>query len=121
MKTFFIINHDTKTRIGEVGQRNTNIDLIFSNSKIFSLIKYKQEEESWGSDHIPISFVCETDYRVYRKKTNRTLKERTGENIHIGIFRGKERDLNKIEYTELGEADKYKKIVEIIRKLCSKH
>lgn len=77
MKTFFIVNHDTKTRIGEVGQRNTNIDLIFSNSKIFSLIKYKQEEESWESDHIPISFVCETDYRVYRKKTNRISSKRT--------------------------------------------
>lgn len=77
MKTFFIVNHDTKTRIDEVGQRNTNIDLIFSNSKIFSLIKYKQEEESWGSDHIPISFVCGTDYRVYRKKTNRISSKRT--------------------------------------------
>lgn len=54
---------------------------------------------------------------IGKKQTGLALKERTGENIHIGIFRGKERDLNKIEYTELGEADKYKKIVEIIRKV----
>lgn len=44
----------TKSRIGEGGVRNSNIDLVFSTRDLFQFIECSQLEDSWGSDHFPI-------------------------------------------------------------------
>lgn len=41
-EVLFIINHDTKTRIGGVGQKDSNLDFILSNSKVHNMISYLQ-------------------------------------------------------------------------------
>lgn len=50
----FIVNFDTLTRMGEMGQRDSNLDLVWCNSKILDMITYQVGEDSWGSDHCPV-------------------------------------------------------------------
>lgn len=40
----FIINSDTMSWMGETGQKDSNIDLIFSNDVSYNLISYRQEK-----------------------------------------------------------------------------
>lgn len=42
----FIVNYDTKSRMGGVGQKDSNIDLIFCNSKIHNMIFHHQGEHA---------------------------------------------------------------------------
>lgn len=42
----FVINSDTKSRIGEVGQRDPNIDLILGNAKAMNFVTYDQGEDA---------------------------------------------------------------------------
>lgn len=39
----FIVNGDTKSRMGSLGQRDSNIDLIFSSGNMVNYIEYSQE------------------------------------------------------------------------------
>lgn len=73
----FVVNEDTKTRIGEVGQSDSNIDLIFANDKALDLIKYSVAEETWGSDHYPVFFELGVNRKLYKKITNRISSKLT--------------------------------------------
>lgn len=86
----FIVNHETKSRIEEVGKKNSNLDLIFSNSKILNSISFSQEDDSWGSDHLATNFRCELDYRFYKKKSNRISTKKTDWRKYISRLREKE-------------------------------
>src|SRR5436190_376256 len=48
-----VVNDCTKSRIGEGGVRNSNIDLMFSTRNIFQVIECNQLDDPWGSDHFP--------------------------------------------------------------------
>ncbi|KMQ90819.1 rna-directed dna polymerase from mobile element jockey [Lasius niger] len=76
-KNMFVVNSDTLTRIGEGGTRPSNLDLIFSSDRLFSLMKHKQGDDTWGSDHFPVS--CEINVKKcpYRKLTNRISRKKT--------------------------------------------
>lgn len=50
----FVVNYDTLSRIGEIGQRSSNVDLVWCNSKILDMVGVG--EDSWGSDHYPVFF-----------------------------------------------------------------
>lgn len=67
----FVINGDTKSRMGIMGQRDSNIDLIFASEGTLNYLEYFQEKDSWDSDHFPIGFNLKIEYGVYRKKSNR--------------------------------------------------
>lgn len=83
----FIVNHDTKTRIGGIGQKDSNLDLIFCNSRIHHMISYYQGDDSWGSDHYPVFFKCEVEYKLYEKKSNRITSNRTDWKKYVGLFK----------------------------------
>lgn len=73
-----IVNDDTKSRMGSLGQRDTNIDLIFASGEMLNYLEYSQEKDSWDSDHFPIMFEIGIDY-MYEKRTNRlSSKKRIG-------------------------------------------
>lgn len=63
----FVINNDTKSRMGEIGQRDSNLDLIFGNDRGLNVLEYEQSKDSWGSDHFPIHIECKMDYSQYQK------------------------------------------------------
>lgn len=42
----FIVNIDTRSHLGELNQRDSNLDLIFSNDSCYNLIRYRQEEDT---------------------------------------------------------------------------
>lgn len=109
----FIVNHETKSRIGEVGKKNSNLDLTFSNGKILNSISFSQENDSWGSDHLPINFRCELDYRFYKKKSNRISIKKTDWRKYISRLREKESIFDKREYKDLKEESKYSELIRL--------
>lgn len=65
------------TRIGEGDKRSSILDLIFCSSELTNLIDNSQGDDTWGSDHFPISFdmgICKT---IYHKLTNRISTKKT--------------------------------------------
>lgn len=45
----FIINGDTKSRMGVMGQRDFNIDLVFASEGVLNYLEYYQEKDLWDS------------------------------------------------------------------------
>lgn len=76
-KGFFCINTDTKSRVGHRGQRDSNLDLLFGTEGVVSRVEYSQIDDTWGSDHHPISFCFDDDVRPYRKLTNKITTRKT--------------------------------------------
>ncbi|CAL1681213.1 unnamed protein product [Lasius platythorax] len=72
-----IVNRDTLSRIEEGGVRPSNLDLMFTTNDIFDLLTYKQEKDSWGSDHYPIIFEMKIGRKIYKKQTNKITKKKT--------------------------------------------
>lgn len=111
----YVINQDTKSRMGEIGQRDFNLDLIMGNAKVVNAISYKQEIDAWGSDHFPINFVCETDASIYRKLTNRISTKKMDWKYLGHYIKEKESIFDSAEYREMFEEDKYSTIINKIR------
>ncbi|XP_054015844.1 uncharacterized protein LOC128896486 [Hylaeus anthracinus] len=72
-----VINFNTKTYINLRNNSFSNLDLIFSDSKITDMIEHLQEEEPMGSDHFPIRIDINMERNIYRKKTNKISSKRT--------------------------------------------
>lgn len=72
---FFAVNDKTKSRISEVGSVPSNLDLMFSSEDIFKLIDYKQEQDTWGSDHYPIEYTIKINKEKHKKKQQINLKK----------------------------------------------
>lgn len=64
----FVVNHDTLSRIGELGHRSSNLDLVWCNSSMADMIGCRINEDSWDSDHYPIFFECNLIFKIYEKK-----------------------------------------------------
>ncbi|KYN19324.1 hypothetical protein ALC57_08351, partial [Trachymyrmex cornetzi] len=47
---YFCLNFDTMTRIGDIRQRSSNLDLIFCSIGILGIADYQQLQDSWGSE-----------------------------------------------------------------------
>lgn len=76
-KKFICINTDTMSRLSYVNQHPSNIDLAFYSEKILDKINYTQLQDTWGSDHYPISFKMNNALEIYRKKSNRISTKKT--------------------------------------------
>ncbi|XP_071581897.1 uncharacterized protein [Temnothorax nylanderi] len=76
-KDFLCVNTDTKSRVGYTGQRDSNLDLLFCSGGAVNRIDYQQMDETWGSDHFPITFTFDYHTQVYRKITNRISTKKT--------------------------------------------
>lgn len=48
----YILNRDTKSRMGEGGRRNFNLDLIFGSSRIMSKMRYNQKDDTENGEII---------------------------------------------------------------------
>lgn len=112
---FYVINHDTKTWIGEVGQRDSSLDLIIGNATVLNLVSYSQEDDTWGSDHFPIRFSCVIDPKIYRKMTNGLSTKKTDWTVFTSIIKDKEAMLSSPEYADMSEECKYKEIINKIK------
>lgn len=69
-KYLFVINKDTCSRMGNMVQRDSNLDLIFCSTDMVELIEYQQIDNPWDSDHPPIEFYVGINLDRYEKKTN---------------------------------------------------
>lgn len=114
-KEIYVINSDTLSRMGETGQRDSNIDLIFSSHNVLNLIDYKQEEDTWGSDHYPIEFQISLNRKVYRKKTNRISTKKTNWKKYIDILMDKEEEVKSQNFLDLTEEERYDKLIQIMK------
>lgn len=112
----FIVNFDTKSRVGEIGQRDSNLDLIFCNPKVMHLMSYSQGSDAWGSDHFPIFFECRFNCKRYTKKSNRITSGKTDWNKYIGLLQDRELDLESEEFVNSSEEYKYIFLTNILKK-----
>lgn len=115
-----IVNDQTKTHIGEINQRNSNLDLVFASNNIIASINCKQGNDPWGSDHYPVSININYQFSKYIKKSNRVSTKKTNWDKYVKIMEEKESDLNKNEYKDLNYISKYnfiyEKIIEAVKK-----
>ncbi|XP_071579156.1 uncharacterized protein [Temnothorax nylanderi] len=115
------INTDTKSRQGLRGQRNSNLDLMFGSRGIVDRVSYRQLEETWDSDHYPISFSFDVHPQIYRKATNRLSTRRTDWS-RFGRLVESEVVSSLLPHCELFKADLekyYDYFVEILRRSVS--
>lgn len=115
-KDMFVVNFDTLSRIGEIGQRNSNLDLIWYNSKILDMITYQMGEDSWGLDHYPVFFKCDISYRMYLKRMNRITSLRTDWEMYAGLLEDREYELDSEAFRSLGWEDKYNFVIDSLKK-----
>ncbi|XP_018367719.1 PREDICTED: uncharacterized protein LOC108764142 [Trachymyrmex cornetzi] len=64
-RDFMCVNMDTCSRIGAIGERDSNLDLLFCSAAVLDNIKYNQLDDTWDSDHFPIVFKLETHRGIY--------------------------------------------------------
>lgn len=76
-KNLYIVNKDTKSRIGNIAQKDSNLDLMFCSADMIGLIEYQQMEDPWDSDHFPIEFHIGINIRRYKKRTTRITNKKT--------------------------------------------
>lgn len=112
----FIVNFDTLTRMGEMGQRDSNLDLIWCNSKILDMITYQVGEDSRGSNHCPVFFKCDILYKTYVKRTNRITSKRTDWGKYAGILEDREYELESEVFRELEWEDRYDYMIDSLKK-----
>lgn len=67
-KGLYIINDKTETWIGDVKRNPTNLDLFFASEEISDDMKYRQEEDTWGSDHFPVIVSIKFMNKSYKKE-----------------------------------------------------
>ncbi|KYN28600.1 hypothetical protein ALC57_01992 [Trachymyrmex cornetzi] len=75
-RDFMCVNMDTSSRIGAIGERDSNLDLLFC-SAVLDNIEYNQLDDTWDSDHFPIVFKLATHRGIYSKRTNRITTKKT--------------------------------------------
>lgn len=109
-----VINHDTNSRMGEGGRKDSNIDLVFESLNIYDIVKYEQLEDSWGSDRYPILFEIKTDRRIYKKKSNRISNKKTRWELYKDILKEKKIELKEEGYVKT-EEKKYNKLIESMK------
>lgn len=71
------INQETESRLENLGQSSSNIDLIFGSPKLADNADVNQEDDTWGSDHFPIELTLKGKIHRYKKKTNRISTKKT--------------------------------------------
>lgn len=72
----FIVNTDTMSRMENIIQQDSNIDIIFANKKLADRTRYKQLDDTWGSDHYRILVEIDIQKSRYKKKTNRKFTKK---------------------------------------------
>lgn len=73
-KGIYIVNDST---IGDQRRKEKNLDLMFASEDIVEGIRYREEEDSWGSDHIPVIIKIRYESKNYVKKSNRLSSGKT--------------------------------------------
>lgn len=110
-KDLFIINRDTKSRMGVLGQKDFNINSIFASKGVLNYLEYYQEKDSWDSDHFPIGFKLRVKYGIYKKKTNRLSSKKTDWKIYTELLMEKDYIFDVFEFKEMDEEEKYNMII----------
>lgn len=105
-----IINRNTKSRLGEGGQRSSNLDLMFCSENIEHLMDYQQGKDTWGSDHFPIVFTTRINRKIYKKITNRLSSRKTDWDIYGAEMERYEEKLEQEDYKNLNKYEKNNQI-----------
>lgn len=103
----FVHNSDTQTYINMNQNIKSNIDLIISTMKIADRINVKIHDETYGSDHFPLSFEVQTQKSRYTKKSFKIKKIRTDwKNFNIELNE-KYMEFLQNDYDNLSPHEKY--------------
>ncbi|KAK2574831.1 hypothetical protein KPH14_012928, partial [Odynerus spinipes] len=111
----YLHNSSAKTRVDLYRHRKSNIDLVFSTIDISQFIKCKVLEDTFGSDHYPISIVVDGEKSHYIKKTFKIQSKRTEWAL---VYQTLEADYEKFltdEYSNLSPLHKYGFFINVIR------
>lgn len=113
------MNQETESRLGSIRQVSSNIDLIFSTTKLADKIDVNQGEDTWRSDHFPIKVIINQEVHVYRKRTNRLSTKKTiwEEYPKVILKKYEERKVEKrnLEETKRGIEAEYQGFIGILK------
>lgn len=104
----------THTHIGEINQKDSNLDLRFASNNLISQINCSQGDDPWVLDHYPMTIKINQKYIKYFKKSNKISTKKTNWEEYKTIMKNKEQELDNSEYTELKFIEKYNYICESI-------
>lgn len=110
----YLINGDTMSRMGEGNDKDSNLDLMFATKGVVDTIKYRQEEDSWGSDHFPVEFEIGQKVEIYRKRTNRISLKRTNWKTYEEIMEERGKEMGEGQYDQLNVEGKYVNIKDMM-------
>lgn len=102
--------------MGNPGQQDSNINLIFTSGDLIDKVKYEQLNDAWGSDHYFLVMEIDLQKAVYKKKTNKISSRKTNWKEYVAEMEGTEQGLLKEKYVELEIPDKYRYIVADMRR-----
>lgn len=79
-RDYVCVNTDTLSRLNNIRDRVSNLDLIFANCGIVNHIKYNQLDNTWGSGHFPLEIALKIKITsTYQKNlTNYAQNSRIG-------------------------------------------
>lgn len=114
-KGLYIINDKTETWIGDVKRNPTNLDLFFASEEISDDMKYRQEEDIWGSDHFPVIVSMKFMNKSYKKRSNRISNYKTDWNKYKKNISNRNNELEKEKFIGSSVEMRYNYINKIMR------
>ncbi|XP_020297805.1 golgin subfamily A member 6-like protein 22 [Pseudomyrmex gracilis] len=106
-ENMIVVNIDTITRLGDIGQRDSNIDLVWARNAITHLIEYKIIGDTWGSDHYPIEITIGMAPQQYRKRSNRITNKKTNWEEYQEILESRIEIVENISWTKTVRQENY--------------
>lgn len=102
-----LINENTLTHIDFSRDKLSNIDLVFSSPTILDKIKLPVIEDTWNSDHYPLSVKLSTEKVLYSKKSSRLTSRKTDWSLYQSTLDKNYINFLQPEYSNLSTTNKY--------------
>lgn len=114
-KGLYVVNDKTDSWIGNKNNETANLDLMLASEEISDTIEYKQEKDTWGSNHFPIVFSMKFRSKRYRKLTNRISNYKTDWKKYKKDITNRDKELEKEEYSRGNIEIKYRYLSDSMR------
>lgn len=115
----YIVNSDTKSRFGEGGMQDSNLDLLFCSGSMLHRFTHSQINDTWGSDHYPISFSIDDELQPYENKSNRISNGKTDWGKYEEILKENQDELQEMKQTGRNHIEMYDILYKVMIKAAA--
>lgn len=114
-------NYKSITYVQFHNNTKSNLDLIFSSSNISDKVNVKVKDETWGSDHFPISIEINLEKSIYYKKSFKLKSIRTNwPEVYTNLEENYTQFMT-IKYDQSTASDKYSIFVNCVTNAIKLH